>query len=100
MRSRQYLFGTVGRNKPARPTPDPKIISYGSKQQGGREAGSLLQGGTWDRGEALSHRGWKSQAVLVSKAMTAHPGLRSRSGGKKEKLMTKAVWRHKGRVRR
>ena len=66
VRSRQYLFGTVGRNKPARPTPDPKIISYGSKQQGGREAGSLLQGGTWDWGR-------RSLTVGGNPRLSSHP---------------------------
>lgn len=76
MKIRQYLFGTIGRNEPACPSPDPKIISYGSKQEGGRHAGLPSSGGHGMEGKVLSHRRWKSQAVLPSKAMTAHPCLR------------------------
>lgn len=73
VRKRQSLFGTLGGNKSARPSPGPKIISYGSKQEGGRDAG--LRSSRGREREVLSHRGWKSQAVLPSKATTARPCL-------------------------
>lgn len=82
-----YLFGTVGRNRSLLVPPRPKIIAYGSSEDG--RGIPLQKGRTWDRGRR-SHRRRKFQAVRPPiQSQDRWSGSSSRWVGTKEKLMTR-----------
>lgn len=101
VRTRRHLFGTIGRNKPACPTPDPKITSYGSKRKGGSDARPPSAEG--DMGLLLRKVPSLQVEIAGCPSIQSHDCSymsSSKLGDKKKKLMTKGVWGHKSRAKR